>query len=101
MPDDTPKQSSAEFTGPLVQRFVNRAESALLDRTIEHLVEVWGDGKACPYCGHDTWNVGPALEFSTVYGGGEVVAIPVACENCHQTTFINAIEAGLMDDTDG
>ena len=86
-----------EFAGPLVERVVNREESALLDRAIEHLIEVWGEGKTCPYCEHDTWQIGPVVEFSTLYGGGDLVAIPVSCEKCHQTTFINAIEAGLVD----
>lgn len=59
---------------------------------------------ACPLCGNNHWTFNDTLfqlmEFDTkevILGGSVFPVIPLTCDNCGNTYFINVISAGLID----
>lgn len=73
----------------------DRAETDYVEQAVAWLVEKWGEGKACPYCGVAHWNVGPPVDIPGWQGAVSQWFMPVSCANCAQTTFINVVDAGL------
>lgn len=56
----------------------------------------------CPICGDSTWSVGVVMELKQHHGdrASETTAVmplmPVSCNNCAYTFFMNALMAGLV-----
>jgi hypothetical protein len=50
---------------------------------------------SCPYCGHNSWSVGPPLELAT-QRSAMAPMFPVVCDTCGHTTFVSAIVSGLV-----
>lgn len=73
-------------------------------KLIEHLQKQWM-GKTCPMCGIGPWSVSDSVfELRTyqqgnfVVGAGPIVpVIPVTCQNCGNTIFVNALVAKVVD----
>lgn len=69
----------------------------------KHLQEKWKPPVACGVCGANDWNIsGEIYEFrefhqgNMVIGGSAIIpVIPVTCNNCGNTVFINPLVAGL------
>lgn len=75
------------------------AEKPIVDRVIDHLVEFWGDERACPYCGRHQWNIDPeAVGLPRYEGSGVIPAYMVTCTTCGQTTFLLAEAIGIEPD---
>lgn len=60
----------------------------------------------CQLCGHNEWTISSKifqlLEFDTnglILGGATYPVVPITCNHCGNTLFINAIVAGLIDKT--
>lgn len=58
----------------------------------------------CPLCGNNKWgiteHVFQAIEFDQkgiILGGAAYPIVPLTCENCGNTFFINAFVADLID----
>jgi hypothetical protein len=68
---------------------------ALIAQAVAWLDEKWMPG-ACPYCHHIEWDVGTPLNLVASDGTSMTPMFPVMCVNCGNTTFINAIRAGLF-----
>lgn len=58
----------------------------------------------CPLCKHNHWTVSDTVfqlmefnEGSIVIGGQLYPVLPIACENCGNTYFVNAIVAGFVE----
>lgn len=58
----------------------------------------------CPLCGNGQWTFNDTIfqlpEFDTkglIVGGVVFPVIPLTCDNCGNTYFINVLSAGLMD----
>ncbi len=74
------------------------------EKLVKHLKEKW-NGRSCPMCQTGNWTISDTIfeirEFnqgSVVIGAGPLIpVIPVTCENCGNTLFINAIKAGIVD----
>ena len=75
------------------------------DKLLTHLNEKWKNNP-CPMCQTATWST-PAKIFeirefsggSLVVGGVPIIPIiPVTCQNCGNTIFINAITSNLLID---
>jgi hypothetical protein len=77
---------------------------AEIDNAIAWLQSKWGgdgdDAVACPYCGHNSWSVGPPLELAT-RRSAMAPMFPVVCDTCGHTTFVSAIVAGLAQEPSG
>lgn len=61
----------------------------------------------CQFCSHNNWGVSPKVfqlhEFDTnglTIGGPAFPVVPITCNHCGNTLFINAIIAKLIDVTD-
>jgi hypothetical protein len=76
-----------------------RAETELLQAGIRWIESKWGD-QPCPYCKHVEWQVGTPLEINLSEGEFMSPAFPVMCGNCGHTTFVNAIRAGLLPESE-
>jgi hypothetical protein len=56
-------------------------------------------------CGTGNWNVSDSIfelreynQGNLVVGGGPIIPIiPITCDNCGNTVFVNAILAGLIE----
>lgn len=74
------------------------------EKLLNHLREKW-QGRPCPMCGVGNWNVSDSIfelrEFNQgnlVMGGGPIFpVIPVTCDNCGNSVFINAIVSKLVE----
>jgi len=74
------------------------------EKIINHLKTKWG-GRPCQMCGIGSWNVSDSIfelrEFNAgnmVLGNGPLIpVVPITCDNCGNTVFINAIKAGLIE----
>ena len=72
-------------------------------KLIAHLKDKWL-GRPCPMCQVGNWNVSDKVfELREFYGGGLRLGgvpiypvIPVTCNNCGNTVFINPITAGVL-----
>ena len=58
----------------------------------------------CPLCNNNQWTVGDTIfqlleynEEGIVLGGKVWPVLPIVCENCGNTYFVNAIAAGLVE----
>lgn len=58
----------------------------------------------CSFCGNNTWNISSKifelLEFNAnglQLGGSVYPVVPITCNNCGNTLFINALVAGLLE----
>jgi hypothetical protein len=76
-----------------------QAESQVLQAAIKWVEDKWGS-QVCPYCQHAEWQVGTPLEITALNGEVMSPAFPVMCGNCGHTTFVNAIRAGLLSESD-
>ena len=63
---------------------------------------------SCPLCGKSSWTVSDIVFQSPEFNDGEhpigrasFPMIPLACENCGNTYFINALVAKLVDPQKG
>lgn len=73
------------------------------NKFIEHLSKEWGNNP-CPMCKKDKgWGVADKVfeltEFSmekTSFQGTVLPVVPVACNNCGYTVFVNAIHTGAI-----
>ena len=61
-------------------------------------------GSACPLCGNNHWSISDqifqAIEFAysgLPIGGASYPMVPLVCDNCGNTYFINALKAGFLD----
>lgn len=74
------------------------------NKLISHLKLKW-QGRPCQMCGTGDWTVSDSIfelrEYNLgnlVIGGGPIVpVVPITCDNCGNTLFINAIKAELID----
>ena len=64
-------------------------------------------GSVCPLCGNIHWNISDqvfqAVEFDykgILTGGASFPMVPLTCDNCGNTYFINALKSGLIDPPD-
>ena len=62
------------------------------------------NAQACSLCGEVEWSVSEyvfqAIEFDgkgVVFGGAAYPMVPITCDNCGNTYFINAFAADLID----
>jgi predicted RNA-binding Zn-ribbon protein involved in translation (DUF1610 family) len=83
------------------QAFPNAPDTAR-EQIAEQLVDAidwtqrkWGQNHPCPYCGNQSWEVGPPVELLTepVVSTQRFAAkleplYPVSCTNCGQTTLV-------------
>lgn len=75
------------------------------NKVMQHLVNKWGEKKKCPMCNQSSWWISDTVyEMREFHGGGLVLGagpiipiITVACQNCGNTIFINAIVAGVVE----
>lgn len=73
------------------------------EKLIAFLNTKW-QGRPCPMCQAGKWSVqDKVFELREFHGGGLVIGgtpivpvIPVTCENCGNTIFLNAITAGIV-----
>ena len=73
-------------------------------KVISHINSKWS-GRACPMCDARKFSVQDKvyqlMEFhkdaGLMVGGPIIPLIPVSCENCGVTIFVNAIKAGVME----
>jgi hypothetical protein len=73
-------------------------------KLISHLSAKW-QGRACQMCGTNKWTVSDSIFELREYNQGDLVlggsplipVVPVTCNNCGNTVFVNAITAGLID----
>lgn len=71
---------------------------------IQHLNTTWGE-KPCPMCGSNNWTVSDKIyelrEFhdgNLVIGSGPIYpVIPVSCNNCGNSVFVNALISGAIE----
>ena len=72
--------------------------SAEIDQAITWLESKWsganGEAVSCPYCGHNSWSVGPQLELVT-RRSAMAPMFPVVCDTCGHTAFVSAVISGL------
>ena len=61
-------------------------------------------GSICPLCNNNKWTISDqvfqALEFDyegLLIGGTSYPIVPLTCQNCGNTYFINALISGLID----
>lgn len=74
------------------------------EKFIAHLRSKW-KSQRCPLCGEGNWNVSDRVFELREYHGGNVVigagpivpVVPVTCDNCGNTTLVNAIVSGAVD----
>lgn len=61
----------------------------------------------CAFCGKKHWSVGDTLFQLTEFQNGNIVIggnqkvfplVPVVCDNCGNTLFLNAIKAGVISE---
>lgn len=69
---------------------------------IDFLNDKW-KSNTCPYCGKQEWNVTESVfelrefnEGNLNVGGPITPVIPITCQNCGNTVFINALTSGLL-----
>jgi hypothetical protein len=98
-PGEALLRAKAESDAAQAQRI-----SAEIDQAIAWLQSKWGgedgaDAVACPYCGHNSWNVGPPLELVT-RRSAMAPMFPVVCATCGHATFVSAVVAGLAEEPD-
>jgi RNase P subunit RPR2 len=73
-------------------------------KLVMHLKDKW-KGRPCQMCGIGNWNVSDSIfelrEYNNgdlIVGGGPIMpVVPVTCDNCGNTVFVNAIRAGLIE----
>ena len=69
-----------------------------------HLKEKW-QGRTCLMCQSSSWTIADMIfelrEFNhgqLIIGGGPVIPIiPVTCDGCGNTLFIDAVRTGIVD----
>jgi len=74
------------------------------EKLLSHLKSKW-QGRSCQMCGTGNWNVSDSIfelreynQGNLVIGGGPIIpVVPITCDNCGNTVFINAIKAGLIE----
>lgn len=102
MADEPPPRDSKEFREAVAASIVEsrRARREQRQREIERAIawlEVkWKDAH-CPYCGADAFEVSAPVPLARTDGGIGPPLIPVMCQNCGQTVFVNAYEAGVLE----
>jgi len=75
-----------------------------IQNVIKHLSEKWGN-QSCPMCGSNDWNVSDTIYELRKYHGGNLIIgggpilpiVPIICNNCGNSIFINAIISGAID----
>lgn len=79
-----------------------------MQKVVEFLRQKWGVSPACPMCRISNWSVNESVfvmpEFKsggTVLGGVVFPVVPVTCNNCGNSVFVNAIKAGVMPPSGG
>jgi len=73
-------------------------------KLLNHLNSKW-QGRPCQMCGVGNWTVSDSIfelreynQGNMVIGGGPLIpVVPVTCNNCGNTVFVNAIKAGLIE----
>lgn len=78
-----------------------KTEQEFIDEAIKWVQEKWGpQGARCPYCGTSSWSVGLPVQilaaFPQFQKGSMSPAFTIMCNNCGQTTLVNAIVSQLM-----
>jgi hypothetical protein len=91
--DQLRRAAIARLTG---QQQRAATDPELIQRAIEWLTQKWGPDPACPYCGGRGWEVGTPVEVRLLSGDAMSPAVPILCDTCGNTVFINAIRAGLI-----
>jgi ribosomal protein S27AE len=73
------------------------------EKVLAFLKNKWTNPR-CPMCGGGGWNVEQGVfELRKFHGGNFIMGgplipiIPVSCQNCGNTVFVNAIMAGVVD----
>lgn len=76
------------------------------ERLIRFLNERSNGNITCSICGHHSWGVNDKIFQMLEYQKGGIVfggnmdllpVIPVTCNNCGNTIFVNAIKAGIVE----
>lgn len=71
-------------------------------RTIEWLDRHWTNGRVCPICGENSWNVAGPFGMSRVDGGTIILdtyfpMMLVTCKRCVYTIQFSAIGMGVLE----
>lgn len=74
------------------------------EKLLSHLKSKW-QGRPCLMCGTGNWNISDSIfelreynQGNLVLGGGPIIpVVPITCDNCGNTVFVNAIKAGLIE----
>lgn len=75
---------------------------------ITRLNKVWVNPKNCLVCNHNEWQIADSVFELREFQGGNLVLgnskitpiIPVICDNCGNTVFMNAIKLGVINNED-
>ena len=81
-------------------------EQKEINKTIEFVNEKWGKDFKCPFCHADKFTITNSIYQLPAFNKTDVgfmnrdntvlPVIPLACENCGYTVFINAIICGVL-----
>jgi len=70
---------------------------------LEFINSKWKPSRKCEVCDQETWGITDVIfelrEFSggpVYFGGVTQPVIPIVCNTCGNTKFINAIKAGIL-----
>lgn len=82
----------------------NKETKPNIEKFLNHLNSKWGN-KPCPMCSSSGWNVSENIFELREFHGGDIVlgngpiipVIPVSCNNCGNTVFVNAIISGAIE----
>lgn len=74
------------------------------EKLIKHINSTWMT-KTCPYCGKNDWNLGDNIVSAINIGDNKELCIggkfqpliPVTCNVCGNTVFVNALVAKAVD----
>jgi hypothetical protein len=74
------------------------------EKLLNHLKSKW-QGRPCQMCNTGNWNISDSIfelreynQGNLILGGGPIIpVVPITCENCGNTIFVNAIKAGLIE----
>lgn len=88
--------------GPTVEKTMTSREVA--ERTLEELQSKLGGLPSCPFCGGRSWHASHNVamtgsidpETNNVNPASGVPSIPLVCDNCGYTAFINPKKYGVM-----
>ena len=74
------------------------------DKVLKHLNDKWGN-TPCPMCKANSWTINDTIYELREFHGGNVVlgsgpiypVIPINCNNCGNSIFINALVSGAIE----